>query len=63
MVNEYRILVVWQLVGETEVLRENLPQCRFIHHKINDQNKDRTRVAAVGNLLPTEWLSNRIMLV
>jgi hypothetical protein len=22
-----------ELVGETEVLRDNLPQCHFVHHK------------------------------
>jgi hypothetical protein len=26
-------LVEWRLAGETEVLGENLPQCRFAHHK------------------------------
>jgi hypothetical protein len=25
--------VEWELVGETEVFRENLPQYHFIHHK------------------------------
>jgi hypothetical protein len=25
--------VEYELTGETEVLRENLPQCHFIHHK------------------------------
>jgi hypothetical protein len=26
-------LVSWWLAGETEVLGENLPQCRFVHQK------------------------------
>jgi hypothetical protein len=26
-------LVEWRLAGETEVLRENLPQRDFVHHK------------------------------
>jgi hypothetical protein len=23
----------WELAGETEALRETLPQCHFVHHK------------------------------
>jgi hypothetical protein len=36
-------LVEWRLAGETEVLRENLPQRLFVHHKIpHDQTRART---------------------
>jgi hypothetical protein len=34
---------------ETEVFRENLPQCRFVHHKPHMPARTRTRAAAVGS--------------
>jgi hypothetical protein len=34
---------------ETEVLEENVPQCRFVHHKHHMPAWARTRAAAVGS--------------
>jgi hypothetical protein len=36
--------------GETEVLEDNLPQCKFVHHKYHELTQVRTWAAAVGNL-------------
>jgi hypothetical protein len=51
-------LVEW-LAGETEVLRENLPQCRFVHHKPHMPARMRTRAAAVGSQQLTAWATAR----
>jgi hypothetical protein len=37
------------LATETEELGENLPQCRFVHHKPHMSARTRTRAAAVGS--------------
>jgi hypothetical protein len=39
-----------ELAGEIEVLRENLPQCHFVHHKLYVMWA-RTQVAVVGSRL------------
>jgi hypothetical protein len=44
-------LVEWWLAEETEVLGENLPQWRFVHHKTHMPARTRTRAAAVGSKL------------
>jgi hypothetical protein len=51
-------LVEW-LAGETEVLGENLPQCRFVHHKPHMPARSRTRAAAVGSQRLTAWATAR----
>jgi hypothetical protein len=46
-------LVEW-LAGETEVLGENLPQCRFVHHKphmLPDANSGRLGTKPATNRL------------
>jgi hypothetical protein len=47
--------LVERLAGETEVLGENLPQCRFVHHKPHmfcpDVNPGRRGGKAVTNRL------------
>jgi hypothetical protein len=52
-------LVEWWLAGETEVLGENLPQCRFVHHKPHMPARTRTRAAAVGSQRLIAWATAR----
>jgi hypothetical protein len=41
------------MAGETEVLGENLAQCRSVHHKPHMPTRTRTWAAAVGSQLLT----------
>jgi hypothetical protein len=52
-------LVEWWLAGETEVLGEILPPCRFVHHKLYMPFRARTRAAAVGSQRLTAWATAR----
>jgi hypothetical protein len=43
--------VEWELAGETEVVKENLPQCHFVHQKSRVTWPGlRTRATAIGSL-------------
>jgi hypothetical protein len=46
---------------ETEVLGENLPQCRFVHHKTHIPARTRTRAAAVGSQRLTAELRHGLL--
>jgi hypothetical protein len=51
------------LVGETEILGENLPQCRFVHHKPHMAARTRTLAAAVGSQRLTAELRHGLVIV
>jgi hypothetical protein len=52
--------VEWELVGETEVLGKNLPQCHFVHHNSpHDLAWAWTRTAGVGSRRLTAWAMAR----
>jgi hypothetical protein len=54
-------LVEWWLAGETEVLGENLPQCRFVHHKTHMPAWTQTWSAALGSQRLTAWDTARLL--
>jgi hypothetical protein len=54
-------LVEWWLAGETEVLGENLSQCRSVHHKPHMTARMRTRTAAVGSQRWIAWATTRAL--
>jgi hypothetical protein len=53
-------LVEWRLVGETEVLGENLSQRHFVHHKSHMTRPGlEPRASAVGSQRLTAWAMAR----
>jgi hypothetical protein len=52
--------VEWELAGETEVLRENLPQRYFVHYKSHmTSTRARAWATAVGSQRLTAWAMSR----
>jgi hypothetical protein len=53
-------LLEWWLAGETEVLRENLPQCYYVRHKSHmTWSGLEPAAAAVGSQRLTAWAMAR----